>query len=233
MRLDEIIQTSQLRVAAKKAITKVGSHSYYLKNLIGNGSFANVYQAKDAHLVNKRSIEPVLLEKDPYYIYINDIVKNNLASENPYYPRIYSIVLIDSPEIGAKGEDAWQPKGTYYHVNMESLLDYEQVGIDELGALVQRITDFDTYSGWFNTDLTKPGSAMLVLMGVIEYALKVNEMEHAKDPLFEDALRLIRSIKSMNEEFAFDIRETNIMFRRTSVGLQLVLTDLLFNREML
>lgn len=182
---------------------------------IGSGSFSSVTLHPDAHQVSKNSTRKTALEDDAYFQYIHRVVDDRLYEGNPYFPRIYHIEVY-----GGKNEDV------YYKVDMEKLTEIYSLSEPELQGMYDHM--FEPYE---NNDSPPDMRTQIIVQLRDLLSGRTIYSKEAKDPLLSKALDVLKEIHDSNKLFAWDIYPTNVMARRTPVGCQLVLTDLLYNHK--
>ena len=178
-----------------------------VRPVIGDPTAANVV---------KSSLVAAHLEQDPYYQFVSYVVAHDSAEDNRYIPRIYSVRLTHGKEY----------KGLY-HVNMERL---------EKLAIVNDYEDTHTWKGIYrlmgdtNVEYVQTGYYVSNLLEIVNnYCKQGIKASEISDDKFYEALDIWKKIRKRTIDSIWDIRATNMMFRRTSTGLQLVFTDLLYN----
>ncbi len=215
MKLNEIFGSETPYITHNKK-TWGSTRKGYQKNVVGRGVFSKVAEIPDnPHEIRKLNQGKVRLESDAYYQYIKYIVDNNLAEENTYFPRIYSIELRNGPDLFPNTPDN-------FNVQMERLIPYLEVTTEEMKALFHRIMP-DSVAMWpcENTaDIFQPIKHQIAL-----HLLEYSPLAEFKDPQLTAALNIILAFKKENPYFNYDLHTGNFMFRRTSVGVQLVITD--------
>lgn len=221
MKLDEIIDTTFRAVRAsremqpKRNLTKELAHGY----------FGAVLSTKDPHMVAKISSGyPTMLERDGYFRYISWVVSHHLAEENTYFPRVYDMTVIDTQQDTGRG---------HYNIKLEKLLTVWECEPEELIALVKRIVNLEIYGETstgesLDVEMYGPGGIREHVEGYISDAVRgyvrYNETKRIKDFMLKDAITQILAMIS-ESGLKEDFYKRNWMFRRTSVGLQLVFTD--------
>lgn len=218
MKLDEIIDTNIMAFRAKEQIPgKVN-----MNKTLGSGWFSRVSILQDPHLVAKISHGSAVLSADGYFQYMQYVVDNKLADGNPYFPRIYDIILVDSHEDMAR---------VNYTIKMEKLLPYYNVTAQEMAVLVKQIIDVKAYEIWrtIDDDYLNSSSAEslynLIIDATKDYALDVGVVKLV-DRRLMSALDAIKDVRyNETHMFGWDINKNNMMFRRIRTGVQLVITD--------
>jgi len=95
-----------------------------------HGSFGRVYSSGDPHLINKISHEPELAENDGYMRYIKFLINSDIASGNPFAPRIYKM---------SEFEDGFGM--SKYKVKMETLHSFKEADPELLTAMAEQLFD--------------------------------------------------------------------------------------------
>lgn len=170
------------------------------KDKISGGHFSTVYDNKDAHLVTKMSNDAEKGSKDKYWDYINELISDGIWKSNPHFPRIYSI-----KKHNLHGK-------TFYRGTMERLIDEEDIDSQLIKSYIIQNFDLDLKVFEDRHDLLSA-----VCTCIEEGTLIINEkIKEASDWLINF---------SRHMGWVFDLHTGNIMFRRISTGIQLVITD--------
>ena len=213
MKLDEIIQTRIHAARSKKPrLSDLKYGGDLPSKTIGTGYYSNVLQTNDPHLVAKVPMYPSVLDRDAYFHYISYVVDDNLASENPWFPRIYDIVLVDT---------ALKTELVHYNIKMEKLLTRSDCSPEEMNVLVKNTVNLAYYHP---EEEDKRLDMNGYLVDVCRYALKFGDFTRIKDQALIDALKVIKTVMQEGN-YTSDIGGSNIMYRRIPTGIQGVLTD--------
>lgn len=182
------------------------------------GNWARVAPSKkDPHMVVKNSTIPSR-KPDNYNKYIQELIKRDLIDTNPHFPRVYNVKKI-TDNLGQE----------VYKYVMEKLIPWDQLSLEEMQTLADRIlakpptiprsyTDkeewnylYDRISAAFEDE--SKGDDSKIKQKSIKYAIK----------------ELIDIGRSWGLEWPNDVGGNNIMFRRTPIGVQPVITDPFYN----
>lgn len=171
------------------------------------------------------------LNKDAYFQYVSALAKNDRISNNPFFPRIYKIKVVQDNQ----GNDL-------YSVEMERLLPFNSLSTEELNMIGNRL--FFNYAGFERDMLARrkeitPKSyhdkvtlqdaqtARFVMIKALGKCLERPQdvVTYIKDPKLKAALLILQDLLKKNREFLDDIHADNIMIRRGPGGPQLVILD--------
>jgi hypothetical protein len=180
---------------------------------LDKGHFAYVTPDDDAHLINKINKNPTYHTNhasDPYYAYIKTVADNNLASSNPYFPRIYEI----NAGPGIKTQYKMEKLQPYTDFTNDEFLNIGKKIINNFSENYQKRCKFAGYDIYVFTAIKQ----------IIEKSLNHNDFRDIKDPYLKQALHLIKNIK-IKLDAVYDIKPDNIMIRMSKYGPQLVITD--------
>ncbi len=198
-----------------------------IKNL-GTGAFASAYQHKDTpHDVTKGSKASYV--PDGFQALFTALSKDKEAQANPYFPRFRSINKFQG-EVEA-GHNPEQKKRSSYVLKVEKLEPYSNLSKAERKMLMNKIfTGHGKDIINHNTDKPayepKPGWKLAAAVrAALENEDWGDELRWAiRDEKFKEAIEFLqKSAKEYNYEF--DLHSQNMMIRRTSVGVQLVIND--------
>lgn len=193
----DAMKKSFLQDLTKRRGTNIGGFGKYDKS-----SNEPKMGVKQSHTASKSE------EHDAYYTYIKAISQGDVASSNPYFPRVYSINTVKDKA------------GTItYKIDIEHLKPLRDLTSPELFVLWSRMFDKDKFQEHhiFSDKVDIDGAAKMVrdaAYGKIQ----------PKDEQLHDALELIRYLMNKSD-YNNDINKNNIMVRRTNLGYQLVITD--------
>lgn len=212
MLLFELIQVNQTK-------QNIDRHDHYAlkqayladlrKNGMQNkGAFAKYDQLKDEPKMGEKNTHvPSAEDADAYYTYAKTIADNDLASSNPYFPRVYGIDVVEDKEGNSTNK-----------VKLEHLKPLTSLRKDELMQMLPRMFDKSVIATYnIPPNLVYDGVGMLLrdcLYGKIE----------AKDENLQEAIEVIKKIMK-KYSYNNDINKNNVMIRRTQHGYQLVITD--------
>lgn len=167
-------------------------------NNLGGGYDAMVYRDKeDPHMVVKN-----IHFNSKYSYYINQIILRGMSGVNPYVPRVYK-----------KSKDDKQ-------YQIERLVPLDDLTRKELAYIFNHAFGFD-YSE--TDDLDGRASMSKVISDNIRSAVEYGTEVKSDD--LNQVISLIRDIIKKDKTMRNDMRENNIMARRTPYGAQLVITD--------
>lgn len=198
--------------------------------LLGSGSFARVFQDRDnPHEVMKFSQRLGYETKidDNYLYYLLEIAKDEDIQDNPWVPRILHFKLHrnENNEI------------VDFSVRLEALHRFEDINTTELLALAERILKPNAYDVVIQArNFTKERySVSARLIGFIRQCIvdptearNITQDEYLINYAhwYRDALqRTVDRQARTNRNVYADIRDVNIMIRRTPYGIQPVITD--------
>jgi len=216
MRISDITEASDLTVrsgigidsAKKQQLAKPGAVE------LGHGAFGSVFiEPGDVEKVKKISkLGDNKWNSDGYFAYIDAIRRlAKQAKMNPYLPQIYNV-------------KAFQTKNNkrYLEVTMEKLYSYQNLNTEEVISVLEKITQTQLEREKFKKkDLID--IVDVFIQNPLKTKVKVrNKTIEITDSNFQKAAILIHRLTPYFDQ---DIHDQNIMFRRTSTGVQLVLTD--------
>ncbi len=219
MKLDEIIDTNIMAFRANKPVQS----KQYTPSEIGNGWYSTVHAIKDPHLVMKKSFGSPLLQGDAYFQYIQYVVDNKLAESNPYFPRVYDIVLVDSKEDSTHA---------HYIIKMERLLPWQDITAKEMVTVIEKVVNLKEYGAWYTPEFLETAQVDELYAVIVDTVIKATrgDFSFIADEKLTEAIKVIDMIRMSGEQRApgrhtWDIGKNNMMFRRIPTGLQLVITD--------
>ena len=187
---------------------------------LGSGSFASTYSnpKKTPHEVRKVSQSAVSEEIDGFYFYMLELAKHP-DNTNPYFPRFNAIKIYKTPEKKADGVRWGEAEKITYSAQMEKLYNMPDLSPDESNAIMFKILGV-------NTDESNPSkdSSWLKIVNNISDLITHNDNSHIKDKELLNAAKFIQSVQRKHN-LKFDVHWNNVMFRRTSYGPQIVITD--------
>jgi uncharacterized ubiquitin-like protein YukD len=204
MKLNEIIQ-SEVSIHDTKDYNplQMGDH-------IGTGTYYTSYEnPDDPHTIHKFSRQPTI-SHDGFKIYADYIIKYNLASKNPYFPRIYKHRTNIEP-----------PSDLSYEFEIEKLLLYYDIRIKEFRPILELLFNDSEVEEIMNIH-SNEGITIKIARKI---RLMITQNIKSKSKLLNQAFFIIQKIIRDNSDIYIDIHEDNIMFRRTNSGIQLVIND--------
>lgn len=214
MLLNEIIEPKIINKTVDKPI---GDSSR--KGEIDSGKYSTVKNDNDPHMIKKSSkrARTDLESIDPYWTFIKKLVDSGIASRNPYFPRIYNITSL-------KGADEKEIR----RAKMEKLLSYADLhdaDVPLLKIISERINanlnDLDD----LDVEIDPVGAYISIISDKIDNLLRNYGINELNDDSLIEAIYFIRNMIKENHFMVIDMHTENIMFRRGSYGLQLVITD--------
>jgi len=202
---------------------------------LGTGAFASAYRHKDTpHDVTKGS--KAQSDPDGWQVLFTALAKDEDAQANPYSPRYRSI-----NQFKQNDDYAVDPKQSYV-VKVEALEPYANLSDKEREMLVNKIFDEhgpDVINHYWEERLRKlrvpnprgreqnfPGEKFAwAIRACLEGDTWEDELRWAiQDKKFLEAIEFLQET-AKNANYEFDLHRENMMIRRTSVGVQLVLND--------
>ncbi len=197
---------------------------------LGTGVFATAYQHKDTpHDVTKASKATSV--PDGFQALFTALSKDKEAQANPYFPRFRSI---------NKFKHKYSAKQSYV-VKVETLEPYKNLSGKEREMLVNKLFDEhgeDVINHYWEEDTRDRhhprGRPEMAAGEKLAWAIRAcvegdegweDELRWTiEDKKFEQAIEFLQ--KAAKEyDYNLDLHRENIMIRRTSVGIQLVLND--------
>lgn len=177
-----------------------------------SGHFSTVKtNANDPHTVIKTARK----RDNAYNSYADFIMHNKLAQSNPHFPRIYT----------SAGGKHWEME-KLQNTLREYLMD-ETTTDEEFNERFEMITNLyikDKYTPMLKSPHLSIGLRLRHLISALKDPGKI------KLESYKEAIETLHAFISKNK-FEDDIRDANIMIRRTPVGPQLVLLDPVFDRK--
>lgn len=192
--------------------------------ILGRGTDAGVLDTGKPGEVTKVSKPKVNTQQDGYNLFIKEIFNSREMQDNPYFPKIYKI---------KNNFDRYGKMS--YKMNMEKLYPITDLSVEELDAILERITianlikyKKDQILQYRNSDFEstalQPKDLASIISDVIDSSLE-GYLSIIKDRELKRALTLIINLRKKYPKMINDIKPANLMFRRTSVGAQLVVID--------
>ena len=226
MKIDEIFGSeTPIRVGNH---TKQQWRSSQHRARLGSGSFGFARDNPiDPHLVAKRNFAAGALERDAYYTYIKYTVDHNMAEDNIHVPRVYSIQLLPTVTTDANKNF---PQTHFYRIDIEKLVQGHTLNPEEMKAAIDHLVNPDIIEGLKDWHYDAERYMQFAIIEPIRQYLKGNA-EYIIDEKLKEVLDVVIKLKHTAEPnlkfdlFSFDTHTGNYMFRRTSVGCQLVVTD--------
>ena len=200
---------------------------------LGTGAFATAYRHKNTpHDVTKGS--KATSDPDGWQVLFHAISKDEDAQANPYFPRFRSINQFKQNDDYA--DDAKES----YVVKVEALEPYKNLSEAEREMLVNKIFEesgMDIINHYweekFRSHAYPRGRPQHFAGEKFAWAIRAclegdtweDELRWAiQDKKFKQAIEFLQKT-AQEEEVEFDLHSSNMMIRRTSVGVQLVLND--------
>lgn len=229
---EDIFKDARFRTDADFRITNRMNDKQYdrLRNHIydpnrkplGIGSKAYV-DTKDAN--NWKSVTRTSRTSDGTFIFLEAIYNTPTIQTNPYLPKVkqitkdvnvgYSIterlIPISRSEFGPDNND------TAHSPYIEAILN-KMFYLDKLPEHLDNVVN--TPENWKH----------LVLPFLLNVAVANPQANWIKDPQLKQAAEFINSVRSQIPDGSIDIHSENLMMRPAKFGVQLVITDPIFNR---
>ena len=179
----------------------------------GSGGSSVVAPHKtDPHLMTKHNHRPIQdgnkYQRDGFSFFINYIIDNGMT-DNVHFPRIYSMKkIIDK-------------NGKYIHkYDTEKLLHSHQINRKEFAKIFQELTNKEADERYESVENQ--------LIGLIVDAIHAGVYTELKSKDIVEACKLLTNCTSDAIKAGYaglDIFSNNIMYRRTPIGVQLVIND--------
>ncbi len=226
MKIDEIFGSpTQIRVGNP---TKIQYRSILNKTKLGSGSYGFARDNPiDPHLVAKRNFGPISPDRDAYYTYIKYIVDHNMAEDNIHVPRVYHIQLLPTATTDTNKNF---PQTFFYRIDIEKLVMGYTLDIDDMWAVVRATVDEDMVNSCIGFKYEPENLFQHAIINPIRQYLYETD-NHIIDKKLKEVLDVVKELKrtpdptNQYDLFSFDTHTGNYMFRRTSVGCQLVVVD--------
>jgi hypothetical protein len=190
---------------------------------MGKGSYYGAFSKED----NPHEIDKLTLDarkegySDGQAEYVMELVDRKISGNNIFAPRVYDFNKIKDDK-------------DYIHISFteETLLNAADVDMDEIKVIMDQIfspTDIDVvYSSADDYSFEVDTNQERVTGGIgrtFELMIKKNNINTLSDDLNE-VLELVRELTYADGgKFGLDLHDENIMYRRTSTGVQLVISD--------
>lgn len=188
------------------------------ENRLGRGTAAYVIKnPDDPHTVKRKTHSPLRPTTnrhgefehrrfDGFNVWAKFIIDNKLADKNPYFPRIYEV-----EKISDKGDNQ------FYNYETEKLYSVLSLNRKELAAISEQLTGYDNLRYPHNID---------TFLGYV-----INGTAYTPD---DDLVECKKYIKQFIKETGMEINDLggdNILVRRTSLGVHLVINDPIYGYD--
>lgn len=211
MKLNEIIDTNISNFRTNTRFDNARDQAA-IKNRINTDTHESGLISKDAKVANdphmhqkwNRLATTDLENKDPYWIYVNSIIKNKWFDSNPHFPRIYDVKTYTDSDGNEKKK-----------VMMETLHPILSLDDEMLVSIIEN--NFSESSHGNNTHRPQRLLPKLMLAAMFDPSIVTNET-------LRDACRIIARIKNRNS-LQYDLHIGNVMVRYAHGTPQLVITD--------
>jgi hypothetical protein len=191
---------------------------------VGTGTYSSVSAKKnDPFLVRKTSDtfqgpQYDAKEQDGYWTYIEGIVKNPELKDNPFFPRVYNIKTIKDPRGKA-----------IYRADIEKLEPLTSLDKSLVIRYFASILNKEKTKEYLEKHRVRSQDGIIAeCVYLIDKSASEGNYDFINNAQLAEALQYIHSLSN---KFGVDIHSENIMFRRGSYGLQLVITDPLSHSE--
>lgn len=221
MKIDLLLELVQPKVAEKKfnGYMRDGNRSSHKE--VGRGLRSSVkHDATDPHMVRKHNHETFAdYEKpDGFNQFINYLIENDLL-DNPHFPRVYNITKVTG-----------QNDKHIYTYKMEKLVSGVELNGKEIDAVIhQNFQDWAINVGedHYNREALWVRKKLNAIESVLTTAVHQKDYRKLKSETLIEACQILHNMLK-HYETDLDLNIGNFMFRRTGVGLQLVITDPIF-----
>lgn len=182
-------------------------------------AFSKVKDIRDEpHMVKKYNHRPMdvnahkKLSVDGFNFFIEQIIEKG-ETDNIHFPRVYSMKKIV--------DDDNQFIHTY---NVEKLIPSSALSKEELLKVCEELFGADGEAlGYSKAGLED------IIIGKINYALQYHDYDDIESESLIEALKIlndiVKSAVKLKRSHCLDLHLQNIMYRRTPIGIQLVLND--------
>lgn len=219
MRISEIVEASSLVVRRGTGMEKSMQKQHWKpgSKRLGTGAFGSVYsEPGDVETVKKISrLQSNRWDHDGYFAFVDALRQLKPADKiNPYLPQIYKVKPFETTN-----------RKRYLEVTMEKLYPFKEIRQEEAFAILEKLTG-ERLAHDFIKD------AKRFLLRIVERFIENPEKSSFNlpnkrvfaitDVNFKKAAALVNRFITV---FNLDLHDQNIMFRRTSTGAQLVITD--------
>ncbi len=199
-----------------------------LVKVLGSGLYSDTIEHEnEPGVVRKISKKMIDVTKDGYFKFISTIVTNDRLQSNPYLPKIYKIKIYKTVNVEKKNRIEY-----FYVVQMEKLYPIEQLDSKEMEMITNKALHIKSTPN-NKEKIRAPHDALVdTLYNALSYVRyqddsvgheSIDNTVNIKDPQLKQAILFVK--KSIRISGGNDLHEGNLMFRRTSVGPQLVITD--------
>jgi hypothetical protein len=199
---------TQTRVSDRKYGGNLSDHRHLAtasrRQELGDGAFSKVFtDPTDPHMVDKRSstLRHVRGAKDGFNAFIEYLVKHDLM-DNIHFPKVYNVDRVTGKD--GKYRESYK---------VEKLIPLQKLSEEELDTLAEM-----NFPQLFEN--TPEEISSFIERSVINQ-LTFNRL---KSESLKDAISIVKRAAS-ELKFMVDLHDENIMVRRTSVGLQIVIND--------
>jgi hypothetical protein len=190
------------------------------KRQLGMGAFSTVKaDPSDPHMVKKHNHHPIKRNgwQDGFNLFIEYLIVNDKLG-NPHFPRIYNIEVVEDRD-----------EKSIHTYKMERLVPLAEVSAEETQAYIENHMGVDwkefaeRYEYGGSEGLTD--NVMADVIADITGRCLLN-VYHTTNETLEEAFNVVRACKrGLPSDYAIDMHQGNLMWRRGSHGLTLVLTD--------
>lgn len=177
-----------------------------------SGSFSFVKPDVDPHMIRKYHKRDHYAETDGFVLYAEYLASKELWNKNIHFPRVYNT----NQDPGYGDAHDWL---------IEVLVPWNYVSEKEYQAMFRRYFTGEGVERRMildNTALYAVAMSTMISTVCGEYGL--NEDIQVKDEELAEAIRLLTEFADSSSA-ELDLHKNNIMYRRTSVGMQVVLSD--------
>lgn len=227
MRLKELFEAYKTNITNKK-FNGAFVQSRDSANKPNSGAYSTVAQdKKDPHMVRKWNHGPMTGEENKERI-ISDRTDEDIIDDgfkqfaiwlaksdihNPCFPRIYDI---------NRKEDKY---GNYiFDYKVEKLLEPDELSVEEMESICDHYFSISEPVKQWHMERGSRTMAKL-FSDAINQTISGSSNGLIKDEALIEALSYLKKFMKDNDDVMYDLHSGNIMYRRTSHGLQLVLND--------
>ena len=228
MKLNEIIQTNiqQSRLGEpfnpQSSMGVIRNDRTRTKNA---GAFYGMNDKNDdPHEIRKHTLYPTNIKTgiDAFAAYAKVLIENGMSGNNIYAPRIYNV----KKSTDSTGE-------VHYDFDIEKLVASHQISNkDAVAALTPAFESLDMFTRIVSASKhTRNGGDITGRIGdLLTVMIRYDEIDTDSDDL-NALLHVIQDVRETankstpRQTYGIDIGPSNIMYRRTSVGLQMVIND--------
>lgn len=221
MKIDVLLQLLAEDIAQTQVSTQKFNHRLNrigrADGELGAGAFSKVVSDRDPHLVKKYSHTALhdgpragdrqgrVYNKDGFDVFVRYLAEHDLM-DNIHFPKVYQAKRIED------NNDA--------HINkyqMERLLESDALNRQEWVFVEENYFNPQT----FDEDIDLYDMALVLRRSLMD---ERSRERYIKMDSLKEAMAIIKRIAD-EENMRIDMHEGNFMWRRTSVGVQLVLSD--------